>query len=267
MVDDPRPPQHAGTFATLKPWSSAITELRSDGLYTRGIDQTNIIRDYSYEEMVFLLLRGRRPSAAEANLLRAVIVSHVSHGITGQSTLAVREAADCRSSFLHALIAGFSVGAGDFHQGGLRAAMEELEAFARLTDHEVEAEVERRLADRRRIFGFGHRFFKQADPRAETLKRLADESGIAGPHLRIAQRIEYLLVERKGIHMNIEAAGGGILLDLGFPSAIGHVFIILGRGPMFAAAYLERLAEGRPPFPKVQVYDVTDDGGEDGFRH
>src|ERR1700722_4587605 len=95
----------------LNPWSSKITELTPDGPKTYGIDQRKIIREFSFEQMIFLLLRGRIPSLVEADLLRAVIVSHISHGITGQSTLAVREAADCRSDFLHALIGGFSVGA------------------------------------------------------------------------------------------------------------------------------------------------------------
>jgi hypothetical protein len=59
----------------------------------------------------------------------------------------------------------------------------------------------------------------------------------------------------KGIRMNIEAAGGAILLDLGFAPEIAHLFIILGRSTMFAAAYQERLREGKGPFPRVKVFD------------
>src|SRR5882672_9736253 len=104
-------------------WTSRITNVEQDALHTYGVDQRTIIRDFSYEEVVFFLVIGRRPTKVQRNLLRAVLVSHISHGITGQSTLAVMEAADCRSDFLHAAIAGFSVGAGVYHQGGLRATM------------------------------------------------------------------------------------------------------------------------------------------------
>jgi citrate synthase len=112
------------------PWVSTITQVATDRLITHGVDQREIIEGFSYEEMVFFLLMRRKPTIIERDLLRAVLVAHCSHGITGQSTLAVMEAADCRSDFLHALIAGFSVGAGIYHQGGLRATMEDLVLFA-----------------------------------------------------------------------------------------------------------------------------------------
>jgi citryl-CoA lyase len=239
----------------MKKWTSSITAIRPDGLCTHGVDQRRIIRSFSYEQMVFFLLLGRIPTAAEGNLLRAVIVSHISHGITGQSTLAVRMAADCRSGFLHALIGSLSVGAGPYHQGGLKAAMEVLQQLGTLSDREVGHEVDRRLLNGERIMGFGHRFYKNGDPRAIELMRLAARSGVRGRHVRVAMLVERKLREVRNIRMNIEAAGGAILLDLGFSPVIAHLFIVLGRGPMLAAAFLERLAEGTPPFPRLEVFD------------
>lgn len=245
----------------LVPWTSAITEVGQDTLLTHGLDQAEIIRSFSYEEMVFFLLKRRRPSPIERDLLRAVIVSHISHGITGQSTLAVRMAADCRSTFLHALIAGFSVGAGIFHQGGLQAAMIELQQLAKVPRLELPNHIQNRLRSRKRIIGFGHRFFKKAEPRARVLMSLAKEHGFSGPHIETAIQAEAILLEAKGVPMNIEAAGGAILLDLGIDPEIAHLIIIVGRSPMYAAAYLERMAENRAPFQKLSVFDVLNDRG------
>jgi len=242
------------------PWNSAITEVETDSLRTHGVDQRDLIRDYSYEETVYFLLLGRRPTSRERDLLRAVLVAHASHGITGQSTLAVIGAADCRSGFLHALIAGFSVGSGVYHQGGLPATMMLLQKLARLSEAELAAYVDERLRIGERIMGFGHRFHAR-DPRVEALMDFVREHGFEGPHTRVALRLEEILRERKGISMNIEAAGGSILLDLGFDPAIGHLFIVLGRSTMFAAVYLERLAQGRPPFPRIEIMDVLEDEG------
>jgi hypothetical protein len=61
--------------------------------------------------------------------------------------------------------------------------------------------------------------------------------------------------------MNIEAAGGSVLLDLGFDARVAHLFIVLGRAPMFAAVYLERLAQGRKPFQRIEIADLLDDDG------
>lgn len=239
-------------------WTSRITTVEPDSLRTHGIDQSEIIRNFSYQDTVFFLLKGREPSKVESELLRAVLVSHVSHGITGQSTLAVRMAADCRSNFLHALVAGFSTGAGVYHQGGLQAAMLDLQTFVKLERQKLKEIVWRRLRKGPRLMGFGHRYYKHSEPRAALLLQIADEQGFSGPHLETARAVEEILRELKPLPMNIEAAGGAILLDIGIDPMIAHLFIILGRSPMFAAAYLERLAEGRPPFQKLAVSDIIE---------
>jgi len=243
----------------LEPWTSRITEVKPHSLSTHGIDQAEIIRTFSYEEMVFFILKGCRPSPIESELLRAVIVSHISHGITGQSTLAVRMAADCRSTFLHALIAGFSVGAGIYHQGGLQATMVELQSLALIPKDRLESHIRGRLQSGDRIMGFGHRFYKKSEPRAQTLMQITNELGFSGKHIETALSLEAILKKAKGVPMNIEAAGGAILLDIGFDPAVAHLIIVVGRSPMFAAAYLERLAENRDPFQKIQVFDVFDE--------
>jgi citrate synthase len=231
------------------PWTSTITH---------NVDQQDIIRDFSYEEMIYFLIMGKKPDKVQSNMLRAVIVSHISHGITGQSTMAVIQAADCRSSFLHAVIGGFSVGAGIYHQGGLQAAMLELQQLAQMSEDDLTKHVLNRLKKRDKIIGFGHRFHTQ-DPRAQTLLEIAEKEHFSGQYLRTARRVEAILYEQKGISMNIEAAGGSILLDLGFDPLIAHLVIIVGRSPMYAAAYLERLAQKRAPFQRLAVADIIED--------
>lgn len=240
------------------PWTTRITEVRPDQLRTHGVDQREIIRNFSYEEMVFFLLTGRKPTQVERELLRAVIVSHVSHGITGQSTLAVRMAADCRSGFLHALIAGFSTGAGIYHQGGLEGAMLELRKLAALDAENLESHIAERVRAGDRIIGYGHRYLKRTEVRAQLLFDIAAELKFYGVHMQLAKHVEGILLRLKRAPMNIEAAGGSILLDLGIDPTIAHLIIIIGRSPMFAAAYLERLAEERRPFQKIEVSDVVD---------
>ena len=105
--------------------------------------------------------------------------------------------------------------------------------------------------------GFGHRFHTR-DPRAATLIQIAERHNSVGQHLKTALKIEQFLQERNGVAINIEAAGGGILLDLGIPPIIAHLIILIGRSPMYAALYLERLAQGRKPFQKIEVLDVLE---------
>lgn len=236
------------------PWRSRITAVKRNKINTYGFDQREIMRSFTYEEMVYLLIFGKRPSRREARLLRAVILSHCSHGITGQSTLAVWMAADCRSPFVNAALAGFLVGAGRFHQGGLEAAMGDLQA-ALTHSGGTDGFVQEKLRKREPVFGYGHRFFSR-DPRARLLMELCKEYHFVGPYVKAAMRIDALLYRAKGIRMNIDAAGGAVLLEIGFPPEIASLIIFVGRGPMFAAAYLERLRTSHKPFHKIQVFDL-----------
>lgn len=236
------------------PWKSNITEVGKDKLLTRGVDQEEIIRNFSYEEMVFLLLFSRKPTGVEADMLRAVIVSHVSHGITGQSTIAVRMGADCRSPFLNAALGGFLVGSGDVHQGALQKSMEMLKEVVKVES--IGRWVQSRLEARKTFYGYGHRFHSK-DPRAIVLMKLCEKHGFVGKYVRTAREVEKILGETRGRYMNIEAAGGSILLDLGFPPKVASLIILVGRGPMYAAVYMERLLSESKPFQRLAVYDIV----------
>ena len=236
-------------------WKSLVTKVRRNKLITRGIDQKEIISSFSYEEMVFLLIIGRKPSKEEAIMLRHVTLSHCSHSITGQSTLAVRMGADTGTSFLHSAIGGFSVGSGPFHQGGLERAM--LEIMAAQKSGDPKKYVRNKLARKEVVYGFGHRFHT-LDPRAQLLINLCEKYSFLDDHVTCVKSMDKIMSEEKNVRMNIEAAGGAILLDLGFPSEIASLIIFIGRGPMFAAAYMERLNELRREkrfFPKIYIYD------------
>ena len=235
-------------------WRSRITNVQRDKLVTYGINQVRIIKEFSYEEMVYFLLFGKKPSRIESRLLRAVILSHCSHGITGQSTLATRMAADCRSPFLNAALGGFLVGSGTFHQGGLEMAMKELQSA--ITVPSIEEYVSKKLSRKQVIYGYGHRFHKH-DPRARCLMNLCRKHSFLGPNVTAAIQIDRILWREKKVHMNIEAACGSILLDMGFPPEIAALIILIGRGPMFAAAYMERLASSKKVFQKIKVFDLV----------
>ena len=237
----------------LVAWDSRITRVETDKLVTYGVKQEKIIESFTYEEMVYLLIFGKRPSPVEATMLRAVILSHCSHGITGQSTLAVLMGADCGAPFLNAALGGFLVGSGRFHQGSLEITMRELQVAR--TSGDVKKYVEQKLAAKQMIPGYGHRFHEH-DPRARALMNFCKRNSYVGSYVTLAMQIDVILRKHKGARMNIEAAGGSILLDMGFPPEIASLIILIGRGPMFAAAYIERLRSEAKPFQKIKVFDV-----------
>ncbi len=240
----------------MKKLETKITSVKPGKLIARGINQTEIIESWKIEEMIFLLINGRKPNPIEADLLRAVILSHTGHGLTGQSSIAAVLGADTSSSFLNSMFAGFLVGSGSYHQGALQAAMEGLIEASQKKEN-LEQFVNSKIIFKERLFGFGHRY-QQTDPRAQTLMSLAkkhkyDHYG----YIAIALEIEKILFKKKKIKMNIEAAGGAILLNLGFDPKIASLIIVLGRSTAYAAMYLERLKNNKgTPFRKIAVFDL-----------
>ena len=181
------------------PWRSRITRIRANSLVTYGIPQERIIKSFSYEEIVYLLIFGKKPSRVERIMLRSVILSHCSHGITGQSTLTVRMGADCHSPFLNSALASFLVGSGPVHQGGLEATMKELQRAVNSRD--VKSYVQDKLAKKEILYGYGHRFHSY-DPRARTLIRLCKQHSFVGPFVRAAIKIDRLLWKSKRVRFD-----------------------------------------------------------------
>ena len=67
-----------------------ITEVEPNKLSTRGYNQEELISNLSYAEMVFLILKGRLPSAKESKLFNHILVSFCDHGVTPPSTQSAR---------------------------------------------------------------------------------------------------------------------------------------------------------------------------------
>ena len=239
-----------------KVWKTKVTEISNNKLVTYGINQCDIIRNFTIEEMVFLLIFGKVPSEIDALMLRSTITSYCGHGITAQSSIGVRMGADCGSGYLESVCAGFLIGFGQHHLGALELAMRDIKYLSQQPD--LEKSIETKLSKKERIAGFGHRYHT-CDPRAETLIKLCEENNYGGVYLETVKRIEEILFAKKGIKMNIDAACSAILLHMGFPSEIAPLITVLGRAPMLAADYMERLHEKNPPFPKLKVYDCDEE--------
>ena len=105
-----------------------------------------------------------------------------------------------------------------------------------------------------RLMGFGHRVYKNFDPRAEILKRAADkvlaQLGVKDPLLDIARKLEELalkdpyFVDRK-LYPNVDFYSGIIMRAMGIPTNMFTVMFAIGRMPGWIAHWKEQHADGR----------------------
>jgi citrate synthase len=111
--------------------------------------------------------------------------------------------------------------------------------------------------------GFGHRVYKNFDPRAKIIKKSADEVlsklGVNDPTLEIAKKLEEVVlndpyfVERK-LFPNVDFYSGIIYKAMGFPIEMFTVLFALGRLPGWIAQWKEMMDDKQPIGRPRQIY-------------
>lgn len=243
-------------------WKTGITRVEPNKLTTRGYAQEELIGNISFPEMVYLLIKGEIPAKNESKMLESVLISFCDHGVTPPSTQAARLMASAGSP-MHACVSGGLLAFGKNHAGAIESTMKLLQEGVKRFDGDIETAaseiVEQFLESGNKIPGFGHRYHDE-DPRAPKLLELAKKYECSRIHTELALSIQSILLEKKGIRMNIDGANAGILSDMGFDWSIGTGIFMIGRLPaIIAHVHEEKTREA--PFRKLfDIEDIYYDG-------
>lgn len=251
-------------------WQTSVIDMTPGVIRFRGYAIEDLIGNISFPAMIWLMLRGELPSPGQADLLGAALVAAVDHGPQAPSIAIARMAATCGVGINSAMASAINA-LGDVHGGAGQQAMELYAAIdarmatgATLTDAAT-AEVSERLAAKRMIEGFGHRFHP-IDPRAPRLLALIEQAQaaghVSGHYAQIASAVEAALLALKGknLPMNIDGATAAIYSELGFPPALGRGLFVLSRSVGILAHAWEQTQQGgriKGPVPPSVAYGYT----------
>jgi citrate synthase len=243
-------------------WKTSITRVEPNKLTTRGYAQEDLIGNISFSEMVYLLIKGEIPSKNQSKMLESVLISFCDHGITPPSTQAARLMASAGSP-MQACVSGGLLAFGKNHAGAIERAMRLLQEGIKRYAGDIETIakeiVEEALRSGNKIPGFGHRYHAE-DPRAPKLIELAKKFECSGIHTELALTIQSILLEKKGIRMNIDGANAGILSDMGFDWSIGTGIFMIGRLPAIIAHVHEEKTREEPFRKLFDAEEIYYDG-------
>lgn len=246
-------------------WKTSITRVEPNRLITRGYAQEDLIGNSSFPEMVYLLIKGEMPSKNEAKMLEAVLVSFCDHGVTPPSTQAARIMASTGSP-MNACVGGGLLAFGKHHAGAIENAMRILQEGIKRHDEDIESIARKIISEHRecgeKIPGFGHRFHDE-DPRAPKLIDIARKHDCVGIHAELALTIQSILLEEKGIRMNIDGANGAILSDMGFDWSVGTGIFMIGRIPAIIAHVHEEKTRETPFRKFFDIEEIYYDGEDE----
>ena len=195
--------------------------------------------------------------------LDKLLILHADHE-QNCSTSTVRIAGSSHVGLFSSLSTGISALWGPLHGGANQAVLEMLEAIkADGGDTKKYMAKAKDKSDPFRLMGFGHRVYKNFDPRAKIIKKAADEVlndlGVEDPILEIAKGLEQealndkYFVDRK-LYPNVDFYSGIIYRAMGIPVDMFTVMFALGRLPGWIAQWREMRLKKEPIGRPRQIY-------------
>jgi citrate synthase len=204
-----------------------------------------------------------KPSPVVVNAINKLLILHADHE-QNCSTSTVRIVGSSHAGLFASVSAGISALWGPLHGGANQAVIEMLEAIkADGGDTKKYMQKAKDKNDPFRLMGFGHRVYKNFDPRARIIKSAADEVlnelGINDPVLEIAKGLEHealndpYFIDRK-LYPNVDFYSGIIYRALGIPTEMFTVMFALGRLPGWIAQWSEMRKNNEPIGRPRQIY-------------
>ena len=192
--------------------------------------------------------------------MEQLLILHADHE-QNCSTSAVRLVGSAQANLFTSISAGIGALSGPAHGGANAAVMDMLDQIeAENMDPRDFMEKVKRKEDGIRLMGFGHRVYKNYDPRARLVKKIADDVlerlGVNDSRLELAMKLEEIalkddyFVERK-LYPNVDFYTGLIYKAIGFPTEMFTVLFAIGRLPGWIAQWEEMVHDpetkiGRP---------------------
>ena len=229
-----------------KKWRTAITQHVGHETYIRGYRLLDLVGNLSFAQAIYLILKGELPTEKESKMMEAMLVSVIDHGTAPPSAIAARAVASGGNSLNVGVAAGV-LAFGSAHGGALEDAMRFLQEGVK-SGKSVEEVVKEYLESKKPIPGYGHRYYKDFDPRTKRLMDIAKELGFYGPHCRFAEDVGEEIGRQKGkrLVLNVDGAIAAVVSEMGFDWRLGKGFFIIGRVPGLVAHVYEELTTEKP---------------------
>ncbi|MBN2866068.1 MAG: citrate synthase [Thiotrichales bacterium] len=223
-----------------------------------GYDPIEPRKDLSYAENFLYMVTGEVPDPHWARLLDAIFILHAEHTINASTftTMVTGSTLANPCSVIASAIASLS---GPLHGGANQKVIEMLDAIG--SPENARPYIEKRLAEKKVIWGMGHREYKTKDPRATILQKLSSQllNG-KSMHLSLAfetalevERVCEELLGHKGVYPNVDFYSGILYKEMGFDPGLFTPIFAVARSAGWLAHWREQLSNNKI-FRPTQIY-------------
>jgi citrate synthase len=237
-------------LAKIPTMVAAYAQMRS------GNDPIKPNDNLSYAANFLYMLREKEPEPLEARIFDTCLMLHAEHTMNASTFSAMVTASTLTDPY--AVIAS-AVGtlAGPLHGGANEEVLLMLEQIKKVEN--VRPYIDKCIANKEKIMGFGHRVYKVKDPRAKILQQLAERLfDLTGcdEYYEVALEVEKVVEERlghKGIYANVDFYSGLVYRKLGIEPDLFTPMFAISRVAGWLAHWKEQLAVNRI-FRPTQIY-------------
>ena len=213
-----------------------------------GLEPIEPQRDQSLAWNFLYGMNGQTPDDYAVETFDAALILHADHELNA-STFSARVTAATLSDLHSAVTSAIGTLKGPLHGGANEAVMKMLEEIGTLEN--VEPYIEKMLANKGKVMGFGHRVYKAKDPRAKILERMSQELGQRAGDTKwfeMTRAVEARfqpVVEAKGIFPNVDFYSASAYQVMGIPRDLFTPIFACSRVVGWCAHLMEQYANNR----------------------
>jgi citrate synthase len=234
--------------------------------------------ELSHAANYYYMMTGREPSREVEKAFDDVLICHADHSINS-STFSCRVTVSTLSDIYSGITSAIGTLRGPLHGGAnervVRAMLDEIKK-----KENVIPWVKKKLENKEKVMGFGHRVYKTWDPRAKILRELSKnfwnkwekgelidkipdpvheyEHGEIGNIFEMTEILTEYMIATKNIYPNVDLYSAGLLHILGIPNALFTPLFAASRSAGWVAHALEQLSDNKLIRPRLRYIGDLD---------
>lgn len=191
------------------------------------------------------LLHGKQPSKLHSDMINVSLILYAEHEFNA-STFAARVTAGTLSDFYSCITSAIGTLRGPLHGGANEAAMELIERFKSVDEAEEKLLI--MLNNKKKIMGFGHRVYKDFDPRSDIIKQWSKKLAAEQNDMllfKVSERVEEVMRREKGLFPNLDFYSASAYHYAGIPTNLFTPIFVMSRITGWAAHIIEQRKDNR----------------------
>lgn len=221
------------------------TIIAADYRSRKGLEVIPPSKDLSFSENFFHMCFGEVPQKEVVRAFDVSLTLYAEHGFNA-STFTSRVITSTNTDIYSAVCGAIGALKGPLHGGANEQVMHVLKEIN--DPSKAQAWIEKALAEKRKVMGFGHRVYRSGDSRVPTMKKYSSGLGKIKGETKwqeISDILEKYMVETKGIYPNLDFPAGPAYYLMGFDIDMFTPIFVMARITGWTAHIIEQTANNR----------------------